>query len=260
MHCIVVWGLSSAVISSLCNSTHPPDISSRDGMWLPMWHCDFFKQQSHTQSSQNGMHLSVYNCMDWVTARVFPVQCCNNCQFLLFSDGGGGGDGEGGRCIRRRGEGRCLWGVDAWGEGCVHGREGRCLWGVGVGAWGRGGGVCVYHEGVPTTLPWWRANERCWFLLPRPGMLCSRQQPCRTGDGRRRGAGHRHPPAEPGQPRQSGLHGVQRQQTQRSGLPGQPYLGPQPSTPAAESPGKWCTLLTCWSGLAVALYSALAWR
>ena len=55
MHCTVMWGLSSALISSPQNSLHPPETeikSSKDGVWLPMWRgSNKLKRLPHTQFS-----------------------------------------------------------------------------------------------------------------------------------------------------------------------------------------------------------------
>ena len=65
MHCRVMWGLSSAVISSLHNSIHPPEMemsSSEDDVWLPAWQSN--TTQTHTQPSQPlaVVHLLTCNC------------------------------------------------------------------------------------------------------------------------------------------------------------------------------------------------------
>ena len=68
MHCAVMWGLSSAVISSLHYGIHPPsrngEISSED-KWTASSPCGRGIEQSHTNTvlSPHGVHLSMYSCI-----------------------------------------------------------------------------------------------------------------------------------------------------------------------------------------------------
>ena len=57
MRCIVLWRLSSAVISSLYNSIHPPEPEiippKAVYVWLPMWQGQWQETVTHTQSSHH---------------------------------------------------------------------------------------------------------------------------------------------------------------------------------------------------------------
>ena len=80
MRCIVMWGISPAVISSLHNVIHPPDSgerSSEDEMWLPLIY--IYIKVIHAVFLLYGIHLSMNICIYRVNYRVLAGQrYCNN--------------------------------------------------------------------------------------------------------------------------------------------------------------------------------------
>ena len=70
---IVMQGLSSVTIKSLHNSIHPPEMEINSLKMV----CGCLKMVTHAIFSSYGMHLSVYNCMYWVTLHPHLTPQCS---------------------------------------------------------------------------------------------------------------------------------------------------------------------------------------
>ena len=65
-------GLSSAMICSLHNGIHPPEMDTILWRWcVAAYVVRQQKTVTHAALSPNAVHLSMYNCIYWVTLRVF---------------------------------------------------------------------------------------------------------------------------------------------------------------------------------------------